>query len=176
MKWLKYGAYAFLGIIALSVLTLYAMGFRASAGKSSTTIEFNRPPAQVWPWLEEKDKFKQWVSWVVDVQDEGPNGIGGKRRTTMKDPNMGDQLIYVDSVITEFTLHKHIKVHLTSPAGFEGDIVYDLEDLGGRTRLTMSGAFKYDSWLATLMEPIITPQAKAKEDADFAKLKSLVEQ
>ena len=175
MKWLKYGACAFIGIIAIAVLTLHGMSYRSGAGKTDVTIEINRPPGEVWPWLEEKDKFKQWVSWTVDVQDEGPNGVGGKRRVTMRDPNMDNQLIYVDSVTTEFVLHRHLKVAISSPVGFEGTVVYDLEDLGGRTRLSTSGAFKYDHWFANLMEPIITPQAKAKEQADLATLKRLVE-
>lgn len=175
MKWLKYGAYTFIGVIAIAVLTLHGMSYRVGAGKTDVTIEINRLPAEVWPWLEEKDKFKQWVSWTVDVQDEGPNGVGGKRRVTMRDPNMNNQLIYVDSVTTEFVLHKHIKVAMSSPVGFDGTVVYDLEDIGGRTRLSTSGAFQYSHWFATLMEPIITPQAKAKEEADLATLKRLIE-
>ena len=175
MKWLKYGAYALLGIVALATLTLLIMGRREGAGKTVSTIEINRPPAVVWTWLSEKDKFKQWVSWTVDANDEGRDDVGGKRRITMRDPNMDNQLVYLDSVTTEYNRPTHIKVHMTSPMGFEGDATYDLVDLGGRTRLTAAGAFKYSDWFAALMEPVITPQAKAKEDADLATLKRLAE-
>ena len=176
MKWLKYGALGFLSIIVLAVVTLLILGRREGAGKTVASIEINRPPAVVWTWLEEKDKFKQWVSWTVDVLDEGPNGVGGKRRTTMRDPNMNNQLVYIDSVTTEFNHPSHIRVHITSPIGFEGDATYDLQDLGGRTRLTATGAFKYSEWFAILLEPVITPQALAKEEADLATLKRLAEQ
>jgi len=177
MKWLKYGAITFAGIIAIGVIVLHLMSYRAGAGKTTSIIEINRPPAAVWAWLEEKDKFKQWVSWTVDVQDSGPNGVGGKRRTTMKDPNMDNQLVQIDAVTTELVLHKHIKVAITTPMemGFVGTVAYDLEDLGGRTRLKVDGDFKYTHWFASLLEPIITPSAQAKEDADLATLKRLAE-
>jgi uncharacterized protein YndB with AHSA1/START domain len=136
------------------------MGRREGAGKTVSVIEINRPPAQVWTWLDKKDKFNQWVSWVTDVKDGGPDGVGGKRRTTMRDRNMNNQSVYVDAVTTEFNRPAHIKVYITSPMGFEGDASYDLEDLNGRTRLTAIGVFKYSEWFATLLEPVITPQAK----------------
>lgn len=175
MKWFKYGAIGFVGIIATAVVVLYLMSFRAAAGKLSAAIEINRTPAEVWAWIEEKDKFKQWVSWTVDVGDEGPSGVGRKRRITMRDPNMNNELVYVDVVTTDFVLHKHIKVAMSSPLGYSGTINYDLEDLGGRTRLLKRGEFKYDRWYFTLLEPIVMPQAKAKEDADLATLKRLAE-
>ena len=175
MKWLKYGALGLLGIVALSLVTLLVMGRREGAGKTVSTIEINRPPADVWTWVDDKDKYKQWVSWTVDVKDDGPKGAGGKRRVSMRDPNMDNQIVYFDAVTTEYNAPTRLKVHITSPLGFEGDATYDLVDLGGRTRFTAAGAFKYSDWFAALLEPVITPQAKAKEDADLATLKRLAE-
>jgi uncharacterized protein YndB with AHSA1/START domain len=175
MKWLKYGALTFLAVIVLAVVTLLILGQRAGAGINRASIEINKPPAQVWTWLEEKDKFKQWVSWTVDVKDSGPNGVGGKRRVTMKDPNMGGELVYLDSVTRVYEHPKRLEVGVTSPIGFDGTVQYDLEDLGGRTRLSVVGKFKYHHWFANLLEPLVTPQADEKERADLATLKRLAE-
>lgn len=174
-KWLKYGALTLLAIIVLSVGFLLFLGQRADAGVMRSSIEIARPPKEVWAWLEEKDKFKQWVSWTVDVQDGGPNGVGGTRRTTMKDPNMDGELVVVDSVTREYVPYSHIKVDLSAPIGFDGVVTYDLEDLGGSTRLTVWGKFNYHHWLARLFEPLVNPQAQVKEDEDLATLKSLAE-
>ncbi|MFN0105926.1 MAG: SRPBCC family protein [Bryobacteraceae bacterium] len=176
MKWLKYGAIGFVGIIVVAVVVLWILGQRSDAGVMRASVEINRPPAVVWAWLEEKEKFKQWVSWTVDVRDEGPNGVGGKRRTTMKDPNMNGELVVVDSVTREYVPHKYVKVDLSAPMGFDGTVEYQLEDLGGRTHLSVVGKFKYHHWLAGLLEPLVSPQARAKEEADLATLKRLVEQ
>ena len=176
MKWLKYGAIGFLGIVACAVLVLLIMSHREDAGVMASTIEIDRPPEHVWAWLEEKDKVKQWVSWTVDVQVEGPNGVGGKRQTSMKDPNMNGEIVVVDSVIREYQRPKFLKANLSAPIGFDGTVNYNLEDLGGRTRLTVASKFKYHHWFANLMEPLITPQARAKGAADLATLKRLAEQ
>ena len=65
---------------------------------------------------------------------------------------------------------------MDSPLGFTGTVDYTLEDLSGRTRLTMVGRFRYTHWFYNLLEPLVTPQAQAKEDADLATLKRLAEQ
>lgn len=176
MKWIKYGLCGILGAIALAAVVLLALGQRADAGRSKMTIEIDRPPAVVWAWLEEADKFKQWVSWVTEVRDSGPSGRGGKRTVIMKDPNMNGAPVEMNSVLTEYTPHKRMAVNLESPIGFRGVMTYDLTDLGnGRTRLTADGVFQYDHWFAKLMEPLVTPQATAKGEADFAMLKKLAE-
>ena len=38
-----------------------------------------------------------------------------------------------------------------------------------------TGEYRYTMWMAKLMEPLITPSAQKKEDADLARLKTLVE-
>ena len=176
MKWLKYGAIGLFSLLALAVVVFLVMGRRQGAGETSVTVEINKPPAVVWTWLEDKDKFKQWVSWTVDVKDEGPNGVGGKRRVSMRDPNMDNQIIHIDTVTAEYQHPTHIRVNMSSAIGFDGYVTYDLVDLGGRTRLTQFGKFTYSDWFANLLEPLVTPQAKAKDEADLATLKRLAEQ
>ncbi|MBL8236289.1 MAG: SRPBCC family protein [Bryobacterales bacterium] len=175
MKWLKYGLMGIVGVVLLAAVVLLAMGQRADAGVTRSVVEVNRPPEVVWKWMEEPEKFKQWVSWTVKVEDSGPNGVGGKRRTTMKDPNMDNQLVVLDAVTKVYEPHKRIQVAMDSPLGFQGTVDYELDDLGGRTRLTMVGKFRYTHWFFSLLEPLVTPQAQVKEDADLATLKRLAE-
>lgn len=176
MKWLKYGVAGLLGLIALFLVTMFVLGKRSGAGRIQTATEINRPPEEVWKWLEEPEHFKQWVSYVSEVRDEGPKGVGGKRATFMKDPNMGGEAVRVDSIVREEVRHSKIAIDLSSPMGFTGHMVYTLEGLGGgRTRLLTDSTFQYEHWFAALMEPLVTPQARKKMEDDLATLKRLAE-
>ena len=65
---------------------------------------------------------------------------------------------------------------LDVPDAFVGDVSYTLEDLGGgRTRLTQKSSFRYTHPFAALMEPMITPEARKKQIANFARLKRKAE-
>jgi uncharacterized protein YndB with AHSA1/START domain len=176
MRWLKYGVAGIFAIVVLGVIVLLLMGRRSDAGRLQSSIVINRPPAVLWAWLEEPNKFAQWVSWTIEVKDVGPNGLGGRRTTLMKDPNMGGRVVEVNSVLMEYERPRRMTVDMSSPIGFHGRMTYDLEDLGeGRTRLVMDGRFVYHHWFANLIEPLVTPQAKAKSDSDLRTLKQLAE-
>jgi uncharacterized protein YndB with AHSA1/START domain len=131
MKWLKYGLMGIVGVVALAVVVLLVMGQRADAGVTRSVVEVNRPPEMVWAWMEEPEKFKQWVSWTVKVEDSGPKGVGAVRRTTMSDPNMDNQLVVLDAVTRVYEPHNRIQISMDSPLGFTGTVDYTLEDLSG---------------------------------------------
>ncbi len=171
MKWLKWGAAIFAGLIATGVLALRVLGQRDGARRTGASVEIARPPAEVWSWLEDAATFWQWVVWVTEVRDSGAT-----RSVFMKDPNMNDEIVRVDSVVKERIPHQRLVVELTSPIGFSGVMTYSLEDLGGgRTRLTTSAHWVYGHWFASLMEPVVTPQANAKGREDLERLKRLAE-
>lgn len=176
MKWLKFGAIGLAGIIVLAVVVLLALGQRADASRIRASVEIDRPAEQVWMWIEDPDKLKQWVSWAVEVKDEGPQGVGRKRTIRMKDPTMGGQIVEIQSVCREHAPPRKMVVDLSAAVGFKGTVVYQLEDTGaGRTRLSTEGKYTYSHWLASLMEPIVTPQARAKNEGDLRTLKQLLE-
>lgn len=176
MKILLYLLAGIVGLIVVAVLVLMLMSFRKGAGSMSSAIEIDRPPEVVWPWLTEADKQKQWVSWLVEVRDLTPEirGIGKKFAWVMNDPNMKQHVEIVGELIAEEPLRLST-VRLSSEIGFDGTSTWKLTDLGGRTRFESEGTFRYDKSLYRLMEPLITPQAKKKQDADFATLKRLIE-
>jgi uncharacterized protein YndB with AHSA1/START domain len=176
MKILLYLLAGIVGLVVVAVLVLMLMSFRRGAGTMTTVIEIDRPPEVVWPWLTEADKQKQWVSWLVEVKDLTPDvkGVGKKFAWVMDDPNMKQHVEIVGELIAEEPLRLST-VRLSSEIGFDGTSTWTLTDLGGRTRFESEGKFRYDKWLYRLMEPMITPQAKKKQELDFAKLKSLVE-
>jgi len=119
--------------------------------------------------LTEPEKLKAWVGWLVEVRREGDREIW-----VVEDRNNGNarmEIVAYDMREEPGRLFAKLKVD----GSFHGWNEYRLTDLGGRTRLEMSGEYEYEHWFAKLLEPIITREATKKQDEDLARLKGLVE-
>jgi len=66
-------------IIDSAVVTLLILGQRKDAGHMHGSIEIAASPQQLFPWLVEGDKLKQWVSWLVEVRVPDPTVHGVER-------------------------------------------------------------------------------------------------
>ena len=61
---------------------------------------------QLWPWLDNGDHLKQWVSWLVDVKYPDPqktHGVGASGVWVMKDENNGGVLMEIKGTCSEYT-------------------------------------------------------------------------
>jgi uncharacterized protein YndB with AHSA1/START domain len=179
MKWILWIGGGLIGVIALACVVLLILGHRANAGRTTVSADINAPPAQVWQWLDEPGKLKQWISWVVEVRTpngSAASGVGAKRIIVMKDENNGGMPMEVDGVYTRYQPPTEMDLAMSTPGAFEGTETYRLTDLGnGRTHFEVDGRFRYSIWMAQLFEPLITPAAQKKMDGDVSRLKSLVE-
>jgi uncharacterized protein YndB with AHSA1/START domain len=180
MKWLKWIAIALGVLLIVPMVTLLVLGHRADAGRVQAAIEIAAPPEQVWTWIDDGDKLKQWVSWLVEVQYPDPHnahGAGATRVMVMKDENNGGMLMRIVGKCREYTPPSRMAIALSDTDGvFNGDQTYQLKDMGnGHTRLEVRGSYHFSQWFANLMEPLIIPQATKKMMADVAHLKTLVE-
>jgi len=180
MKWVKRIAIVLAVLLIVPMAVLLVLGHRSNAGIAQASIEINASPDQVWTWLDDGDKLKQWISWMVDVKYPDPqkaHGVGSKRIWTMKDENNGGTLMEIATTCTEYAPPLRMTVTASDSEGFfNGEESYRLVDLGGgRTRLEARSQAHYTQWFAGLMEPLITPQAEKKMVMDAAHLKRLVE-
>jgi uncharacterized protein YndB with AHSA1/START domain len=180
MKWLKRIAIVVAVLLIVPLVTLLALGHRAGAGKMQVAVEINAPPEQVWTWIDDNDRLKQWVSWLVEVKSPDPqkaHGVGGTRILVMKDENNGGALIQIVGKCSEYQPPSRLTMQMADTEGmFDGQEAYQLVDLGnGRTRVEIHSSFHYGVWFANLMEPLITPQAEKKMVSDLARLKLLAE-
>jgi uncharacterized protein YndB with AHSA1/START domain len=179
MKWILWIGGGLIGVIALACVVLLVLGHRENAGRTIVSADINTSPAQLWQWIDEPGKLKQWVSWVTEVRI--PNGspaagAGAKRVIVMKDENNGGTPMEIQGVYTKYQPSTEMDLALSTPGAFEGTEIYKLTDLGnGRTRFEVTGQYRYSMWMAQLFEPLITPAAQKKMDGDVARLKSLVE-
>jgi uncharacterized protein YndB with AHSA1/START domain len=177
MKWVLRIVGGFFVVILLAVAVLFIMGHRTNAGRIHASAELNGLPDQVWPWLNEGEKLKQWVSWLVEVRGwESGAGVGAKRVWVMRDENNGGALMEIEGKCSEYAPPARLTVQLSSGGVFDGQQAYRLTDIGnGRTRLEVDSSYHFSPWLARLMEPVITPAAEKKMVGDVARLKSLME-
>jgi uncharacterized protein YndB with AHSA1/START domain len=176
MKILKNALLSLVGLVLLCVIALLALGGWRGTTSLQSEIVIAKPPAEVYPWISEADRLPKWVSWLVEVKEltPGVTGVGRKEVWRMDDPNMG-QIVEVVGETVAAEAPKLRRARVTMDGGFEGEVVYELVDLGGSTRLRYSGRYAFDSWFASLLSPIVTYQAQQKLDSDVAMLKKMAE-
>ncbi|MEW6323611.1 MAG: SRPBCC family protein [Acidobacteriota bacterium] len=174
MRWVWYALAGVGGLLVVAVIVLLVLG-RAGA-RMTATLEINRPPEQVFPWLTEPARLTRWVSWLQDVRDESPGvtGVGQRARWMMDDPNM-NQIVELVVTTRRQEPNRLLEASVSSPVGFDGTVTYALVDLGGRTRLEHSSDYRFHQWFARLMTPVIMPSAEKKLEGDLARLKALIE-
>lgn len=160
------------GFLVLTIAGLLAFGLRPSARRVQGSVEINRPIAEIWPWMTEGEKLKQWISWLLEVRQHSAT----RATWVMEDRNNNNQRMEIEGEITELHPPSYSKARLSATGAFTGTSEYRLTDLGGnRTKVEQAGEYYFEHWLAKLMEPLITPQANRKLEADLATLKQKVE-
>ncbi len=173
MGWAKSVVLIFVGIVVLLVAGLWVASMRAGAGRNEIVLEINKPALQVFPWLVEPDKMKQWITGMTEMTQltPGPVGVGTKSRDVVK---MGSETTVMNVEITAFDQDRLLAAHIDSDA-FTDDIRYVLSEQNGKTRLEYTGDARYKSRVFALLEPLITPAAQQKLVEDTAKLRALIQ-
>jgi uncharacterized protein YndB with AHSA1/START domain len=178
MKWLKWVGIVLAALLVLPLLTLLVIGLRPGAGQIQASADIHASPDQLWSWVEDGAKLKQWVSSLVEVRPADPPqpGVGAKRVLKMRDENNGGTPMEIEATCSEYAPPSRLTMRLVSKDAFDGRQSYLLTDLGnGQTRVEIHSQFHFADRFAQLMEPLITPSARQKLVGDLARLKSLVE-
>lgn len=172
MKWVIRIVGVIAGLLLLSVAVLFAMSQRDAAKHINASIEINAPRERVWTALTEPEKLKQWITWLVEVRQDG-----NQRVYVMRDENNGGQLMEIRSSVLESSAPQHLRFTMSAPQeGFDGDHTYELADAGsGRTKVSCTGSYQFSAWVVKLMSPLFMPMAEKKLAGDLARLKAIVE-
>jgi uncharacterized protein YndB with AHSA1/START domain len=178
MKWLLYGLLGVAGVVMLAILVLLMLGGARGESRLQATVEIARPASVVFDWITDPSRVQSWVGWLVEIQrlTPGDPAVGSREVWVMEDRNNNNQRMEIASEIISLEKDRSLSAQLHAPGGFEGRVSYALEPLGsGRTRLQYLGDYKFDHWLARLLEPIISRSAQQKLEEDLARLKQLAE-
>jgi uncharacterized protein YndB with AHSA1/START domain len=178
MKWVLYLSAGLVGLIGLCVIVLLVMGGGRGESRLVASVDTARPADVVFTWITEPERVKSWVGWLVEIKSMTPHtaGVGARAVWVMEDRNNNNQRMNINSEITRHEPGRLLEARLDAPAGFTGTIVYQLQPIdANRTRLTYTGDYKYEHWLAKLLEPAISRSAKHKLEEDVARLKQKAE-
>ena len=104
--------------------------------ETTYTVLIDCTPEQLWPWIEEPDKQKQWMKGLLENVDmsDGPTRVGSTFRMTIQE---GRRVAEYTGEITNYDPHRRLGVRLWGEAlkGIEIIADYKLQNLGVRTRL-----------------------------------------
>lgn len=178
MKWAIRIVGTIAALLVVGVLGLWIASNRRDAGRLRASVEIERSPEEIWPWITEPEQLTQWVGWLAEVKPDSTSpaeGIGHRETWLVDDPRAKTQRLEPGTV-TLWEPPDQVGIHLEVPGEFEGDVLYTLTDLGnGTTRVEQDGRFTYASKLAALLEPLRTPDAMRKMFDDMKRLKEKVE-
>jgi len=178
MRWVKTIAAILAGIVLVAIGGLWIASLSSNAGHFESVIEIGRPAAEVWPWITEPDKLKQWVSWLTEARKLTPEPFhpGSRAVWIMEDPSVGNRRVEIDSEVISVVPNESLNMRIASSGMFSGTAAYTLTSLpGGGTRLQNAGSYRYEMWYSRLLEPLVRPEARKKMNADLLHLKMLVE-
>ncbi|MEP6534676.1 MAG: SRPBCC family protein [Bryobacteraceae bacterium] len=173
MGWAKRIVLAFAAVVLLFAAILWFAGMRAGAGRNEIVVEIDRPPSDVFPWLLEPSKLKQWITGMREMTQLTPGavGVGTKSRDVIV---MGSEATVMTVEITKLEPNRLLAAHIDA-GSFTDEIRYDLYPEGDKTRLAYSSLTTYKHWFARLLEPLITPAAQRKLVEDTRTLKAIVQ-
>ena len=169
---------AILGLLLIAVAGLWIASNRRDAGRMRASVEIERAPEEIWPWVTEPEQLTQWVKWLREVRPDTTSpaeGIGHRETRVIDDPRTKEPKLEAGNV-TLWEPPDQMGIHVEVPDEYEGDVLYTLTDLGnGRTRVEQDGRFTFDKRFASLLEPLMTPGAMRKMFDDMKRLKEKVE-
>ena len=140
------------------------------------TFEFeltiDRPPEEVFDYLEDPQKVVQWQAWAVEIvqESEGPRGPGTRFRDVRK--FLGRR---IDSTVefTDYDPPRTLGLKVSAgPIPFQ--IRQTLEPSGGGTHVKVHAEGEPGGFFK-LAEPIVARAAERQMRGDFETLKDLVE-
>ncbi len=143
------------------------------ANRNEHSIEIDRGPEAVFPYLVESDKRLRWMQMLAASEqlDDGEPTLGTRFADVFE---AAGRRFDLDAEIVEWEPHRRVAIRIRS-SEFESTARQAVEDLGRRTRLTTTIDTAYTSRLARLMAGVVTHQAQRQLELDLLRLKGLVE-
>ena len=144
--------------------------------KLTYTIDINSTPEIVFSWLGTPERAMMWQTSVskTEILHETPNMIGTTFREVVEE---NGRRVEMNGVVTDYRKDQVLAMHLDSKYN-NVDVEYRLEEIGGRTRLTMISNIRLRSFLRVL-SIILCPAFKKKLlgqlNREYASLKELCE-
>jgi carbon monoxide dehydrogenase subunit G len=145
--------------------------------KISTSMVVGCTPHELWPWLDDPEKCKQWMKGLLEVRSTsaGPRGKGSTAVCVIQE---GGRPVEYQETFLEYEPERRLKLRIEGgrlkTVAIEVD--YKLEDLGRSTRLDYELQCELPSAMLKLFSPLMLTFARMQMRRFFKKLKSLAEE
>jgi carbon monoxide dehydrogenase subunit G len=137
----------------------------------SNMVVIERTPHDVFEFVSDLENVPKWNYAIVETRktSDGPVGVGSTYRQVRSVPARSEESLRV----TEFEPDRRFAVR-GGLGPFEATLTYELEGVGGMTRLTNSAELEA-SGIMRLAAPVVTSRIRAAVAANLAALKQLLE-
>lgn len=140
------------------------------------SITIDRPPDQVFPWVENPERAREWQTEVTggEIVDKAPGWVGTTFTETIAANGRSTEL---RGTVTEFAKDRCMGFHLEGDYN-EVDVRFTLDGHDGTTRFTQSAEVQFKGiarLAALLLRPIFTRRIQAQASRELRELKALCE-
>lgn len=127
----------------------------------------------MFPYLVESEKRLQWMGVLEESEQltEGPPEVGSRWRDVFEDHG---QRVELEAELVEYEPSRRLRLRLES-RGFHSTSVQELEEMDGRTRVSIVIETEYTTLAARLAGRLVTRHAQQQLEADLATLVELLE-
>jgi carbon monoxide dehydrogenase subunit G len=138
--------------------------------RCESTVEVDKPPAEVFPWLLDADKVRRWMTGLVAYEplESGPLHVGSRIRQELL--VSGRQLRF-ELQVAELDAPRHAQLRFEG-SGFKAANEYSVVAAGSGSRVTWVISGDTTSFKAKLMVPMVQATLQQKLDIDLARLRA----
>jgi len=145
--------------------------------KNTYHIDIEASPDRVFYWLDDSKRVMEWAKGVVENEDleRTEERVGSTFRQVFEE---NGRKMEFQGRCTAYEANKRLGVFLDGLM-FDLDVDYELEDLGGKTRLTQTSEVKWKGMMklaAPMLMTMAKEQAEKSLERDFGLLKRLAEE
>jgi hypothetical protein len=138
----------------------------------SCTVDINRPPSEVFPFITDPSYFGEWQQRVVSGYVAGELAVGSTCTLTR---NIGGAERKSSSLITEYAPPLRWAIHgIEGPIRADASVRVEPLDAGTRSRVTIELEFSGHGF-GKLMAPLVVSRARKEVPLSCQNLKGLLE-
>lgn len=141
--------------------------------KTTHTLTIDRPPAQVFMYIDDTEHAKKWLSGLVEITPltEGGNRVGAKSRHLY---NENGREFEMEEEMLIYEPNRRVKIK-GEASFFDLTAEYTLTDTNGSTRLDFESDITFHNPFLRLLSPFMAASSRKKVTQDLERMKALVE-
>jgi carbon monoxide dehydrogenase subunit G len=141
--------------------------------RCESTVNVDKPPAEVFPWLLDADKVPRWMTGLVAYEplEPGPLRVGSRIRQEL---SVSGQQLRFELNVAELDAPRRAVLRFEG-SGFRAANEYSVSEAGTGSRVTWVISGDTTSFKAKLIAPMVQAKLQEKLETDLARLRTVLE-